>query len=267
MNPDALRRLLEAVRQGQQSVDEAIESLRNLPFEDLGYARVDHHRALRRGLPEVIYCPGKTPAQVAGIASRLRSVNPVVLATRATADVYDEVVKLCPDASYDPTGRLIVIGKPEAVPGMGRPLVVAAGTSDLPVAEEAAGTLIAYGHEVARLYDVGVAGLHRLLGSLDRLQQADVLIVVAGMDGALPSVIGGLCGQPVIAVPTSVGYGSSFGGLAALLAMLNSCASGVAVVNIDNGFGAALMADAILRTAKKAFSASSGGAPTALEGD
>lgn len=267
MNPDALRRLLESVRQGRQSVDEALEALRNLPYEDLGYARVDHHRALRRGQPEVIYCPGKTPEQVAGIASRLRAANPIVLATRATVDVYTEVAKLCPDASYDPTGRLIVIGRPQVVPGLGRPLVVAAGTSDLPVAEEAVGTLAAYGHEVSKLYDVGVAGLHRLLGSLDLLQQADVLIVVAGMDGALPSVIGGLCRQPVIAVPTSVGYGSSFGGLAALLSMLNSCASGVAVVNIDNGFGAALMADAILRTVKRRCDASLSEPAAPPEGD
>lgn len=251
MNREALRRLLESVRTGEQTIEQALAALRNLPYEDLGFARVDHHRALRRGIPEVIYCPGKQPDHVASIAARLRAVNPVVLATRANAEVYDAVARQCPESTYDPVGRLVVIGRPDGAGRLGCPLVVAAGTSDLPVAEEAAGTLAAYGYSVERLYDVGVAGLHRLLGALDRLHRADVLIVVAGMDGALPSVIGGLCEQPVIAVPTSVGYGASFGGLAALLTMLNSCASGVAVVNIDNGFGAALMADAVLRVAAR----------------
>lgn len=254
MNREALRRLLVSVRQGEQGVDEALAALRNFPYEDLGFARLDHHRALRRGLPEVIYCPGKTPEQVAAIAVRLRAANPVVLATRAVPDVFDAVSQACPDAVYDPVSRLVVVGKPDSPAYPGRPLVIAAGTSDLPVAEEAAGTLAACGHTVGRLYDVGVAGLHRLLGSMDQLNGADVLVVVAGMDGALPSVVGGLCGQPVIAVPTSTGYGASFGGLAALLTMLNSCASGVAVVNIDNGFGAALMADAILRAIGRGFS-------------
>jgi NCAIR mutase (PurE)-related protein len=254
MNREAIRRLLESVAGGEQSVDQALNALRNLPYEDLGFARVDHHRALRRGLPEVIFCPGKRPEHVASIAARLRSVNPVVMATRADSDVFDAVARQCPDTTFDPVGRLVVVGRPDTLRG-GQPLVIAAGTSDLPIAEEAAGTLTACGYEVERLYDVGVAGIHRLLGSLDRLRRADVLIVVAGMDGALPSVIGGLCEQPVIAVPTSVGYGASFGGLAALLTMLNSCASGVAVVNIDNGFGAALMADAILRVAERGLSA------------
>lgn len=256
MHREALRGLVEDVRRGTVSVDEAVNRLRNLPFEDLGFARIDHHRAMRRGQPEVIYCPGKRPEQIGEIAARLRSVNPVVLATRADQAAYESVRAKCADAQYDEVSRLITIGNPVPSPFGGKIAIVAAGTSDMPVAEEAAGTSVAYGYEIERVYDVGVAGLHRLLGSMDRIRSAHVVIVVAGMDGALPSVVGGLVEQPVIAVPTSVGYGASFGGVAALLSMLNSCASGVAVVNIDNGFGAARVADSILRVVGKQAPAS-----------
>jgi pyridinium-3,5-biscarboxylic acid mononucleotide synthase len=251
VNREALRDLLEQVRAGNASVDDALLRLRNMPYEDLGYARIDHHRAVRRGQPEVIYCPGKLPEQIGKIAAALRAVNPVVLATRADEAAFCAVSVACPDARYDSLSGLITIGEVSPSPHRGRVAVVSAGTADLRVAEEAAGTLDVYGHEVERIYDVGVAGLHRLLGSLDRLLSAQVIIVVAGMDGALPSVVGGLVQQPVIAVPTSVGYGASFGGLAALLSMLNSCASGVSVVNIDNGFGAARVADSILRAVRQ----------------
>lgn len=246
MNKDSLKALLDAVKSGALEPEAALAQLRDLPYEDLGFARLDHHRALRRGQPEVIYCPGKSPEQVGRIAAKLAEHNSVVLATRATPEVFAAVQATCPGASYDSVARLVLVGKPEPSSYAGRVAVVAAGTADLPVAEEAAGTTLAYGHTVDRIFDCGVAGLHRLLGSLEELRQADVVIVVAGMDGALPSVVGGLMRQPVLAVPTSVGYGASFGGLAALLTMLNSCASGVAVLNIDNGFGAARVADSIL---------------------
>lgn len=247
LNRDSLRALLLGVRDGTVDIDQAMAGLRDLPYEDLGFARIDHHRALRRGQPEVVYCPGKQPEQVASIVDRLRAGNAVVLATRADEHTFACVAQRRSDASYDAGSRLITVGDPVPCAHRGVVAVVSAGTSDLPVAEEAAGTLAAFGHEVRRVFDVGVAGLHRLLGALDQLRSAHVVIVVAGMDGALPSVVGGLLEQPVIAVPTSVGYGASFGGVAALLAMLNSCASGVAVVNIDNGFGAARVADSILR--------------------
>lgn len=247
MNRDALRDLFNKVRAGEVGIDQALASVRTLPYEDIGFARIDHHRALRRGQPEVIFCPGKLPEQVAEIAVRLKDSNAVVLATRSDEQTFAAVRSRLPEAVRNPVSRLIAIGSPEPAEYRGVVAVVSAGTSDLPVAEEAAGTLTAYGHEVMRVFDVGVAGLHRLLGELERLHTAQVVIAVAGMDGALPSVVGGLLEQPVIAVPTSVGYGASFGGLAALLAMLNSCASGVSVVNIDNGFGAARVADSILR--------------------
>jgi hypothetical protein len=223
--------------------------LRDLPYEDLGFARIDHHRELRRGRAESVYCPGKQTAQIVAIVERLSAASQMVLATRATPDVFAAIRTVRPDACYHETARVVVIGRAEKEPDPGRALVVTGGTSDVAVAEEAAVTLEAYGQDVKRLYDVGVAGIHRLLGAVETLRWAEVVIVVAGMDGALPSVVGGLASQPVIAVPTSVGYGASFGGLAALLAMLNSCAPGVAVVNIDNGFGAARMADSILRVA------------------
>jgi NCAIR mutase (PurE)-related protein len=244
MEPDQLLRLLEAVRDGERTPGEALEALRTLPFEDLGYAQVDHHRFLRQGFPEVIYCQGKTAEQVVGIATRMRGHQVPVLATRADPAVAAALSAALPDVQYHPLARCAVVGEP-LPPRGGLIAVVSAGTSDLPVAEEAVVTATVMGNAVERLYDVGVAGLHRLLAHLDLLQRARVIVVAAGMEGALPSVVGGLVGVPVIAVPTSVGYGAAFGGLAALLGMLNTCASGVSVVNIDNGFGAGYIASLI----------------------
>lgn len=247
MVEEELRRLLARVQNGETDVDEALTRLRDLPYEDLGFALVDHHRALRKGFPEVIFCQGKTTEQVATIFHSLCDGRRSILATRAAPEMFFAVQKTYPDAVYHAAARLITIRRGPAVPAIGRVLVLSAGTADLPVAEEAAVTAETMGNEVRRVYDAGVAGLHRLLDKLDTLRWAQVLIVVAGMEGALASVVGGLADQPVIAVPTSVGYGASFHGLAALLSMLNSCASGVAVVNIDNGFGAGAMAAAITR--------------------
>jgi len=242
MDEIALRALLESVRQGSTSMDEALATLRQLPFTDLGFARLDNHRALRRGFPEVVLCTGKRTEHVAAIMARMAEGPGPVLATRAAPEVYAAVREAVPAARYHDLARLIVY-EPTPLPKRGgRILVISAGTADLPVAEEAAVTAEVMGNRVERLFDVGVAGLHRLLANLDQLLGAAVLIVVAGMEGALPSVVGGLVARPVIAVPTSVGYGASFGGLAALLGMLNSCASGVTVVNIDNGFGAGFAA-------------------------
>ena len=260
MREQDLRKLLEDVRAGELSPDEAVERLRLLPFEDLGFAKLDHHRALRTGFPEVIYCESKTPEQVAEIAARLRSFAPCVLATRASADCYAAVAARCPDASYSERARVITLGEPDPCPeGCPSVLVITAGTSDIGVAEEAALVASAASCPVNRLFDVGVAGIHRLLGHQQLLQEAGVLIVVAGMEGALASVVGGLVAKPVIAVPTSVGYGASFGGVAALLAMLNSCASGMAVVNIDNGFGAGYLAAMICKMATPAHRGGEGG--------
>ena len=243
MDTARLHDLLSRVSNGQVAVEQAVEALKTLPFEDLGFARVDHHRRLRTGLPEVIFSPGKTVDQIAAIARRLSAAGHHVLMTRLEADRADALRSLLPALRYYAEGGLASLGQPPSPPPeQGSLLVVAAGTADFPVAEEAAVSAELLGNRVERLYDVGVAGLHRLLGSLDRLRAASVLIVVAGMEGALPSVVGGLVERPVIAVPTSVGYGASFQGLAALLAMLNSCASGITVVNIDNGFGAAAAA-------------------------
>ena len=219
--------------------------MRAAPFEDLGFARVDTHRELRQGFPEVILGLGKTPAQVAAIAGRLVAGGGPLLVTRAEPAAYDAVRVVVPDAVYHPDARVITLKQGEIPAGHGTVLIACAGTSDLPVAEEAAITAELMGNRVDRLYDVGVAGLHRLLAEQPRLQSAHVIIVVAGMEGALPSVVAGLVKAPVIAVPTSIGYGASFGGVAALLGMLNSCANGVAVVNIDNGFGAAAVASSI----------------------
>jgi len=238
--------LLEQVQTGDVSVKEALGWLRDLPFEDLGFARVDHHRALRRGIPETIFCQGKTPSQVATIVKSLAARNKRVLATRAETDVFEAVASMMPLAVYHPLGRVIVVGEmPSMPPDAPYVLVVTAGTSDLPVAEEAALTARFCGSRVERLTDVGVSGLHRLLDARSVLQEANVVVVAAGMEGALVSVVGGLVACPVIAVPTSIGYGASFGGLAALLAMLNSCAPGVTVVNIDNGYGAGYSAHLI----------------------
>jgi NCAIR mutase (PurE)-related protein len=242
----SLRRLLEQVQSGDASIEEALNWLRDLPFEDLGFARVDHHRALRRGVPETVFCQGKTPQQVATIVERLAARHLTVLATRADPEAFEAVKLVAPSATYHPLGRLIVVGEmPTPPPDAPYVLVVTAGTSDLPVAEEAALTAQACGSRVERLIDVGVSGLHRLLDARPLLRRANVVVVVAGMEGALASVVGGLVSCPVIAVPTSVGYGASFGGLAALLAMLNSCAPGVTVVNIDNGYGAGYSAHLI----------------------
>jgi NCAIR mutase (PurE)-related protein len=242
----SLRALFEAVRDGRLDPADAEAQAQTLSaaVEDLGFARVDHHRAVRQGFPEVVFGPGKSPDQIAGIAAAIVGRGHSLLVTRTDATAFAAVRAAVPDAVFHEQARIIE-RRGDAVPGRGVVVVAAAGTSDLPVAEEAAVSAEVMGNEVDRLYDVGVAGLHRLLRETDRLTAAQVVIAVAGMEGALPSVIGGLIAAPVIAVPTSVGYGASFGGLTALLAMLNSCATGVAVVNIDNGFGAASIASAI----------------------
>jgi NCAIR mutase (PurE)-related protein len=247
VTPAQLEALLRDVADRRLAPETAVDRLRHLPFEELPFARIDHHRALRQGHPEVIFCEGKTAAQVLAIAERLVAVSGSFLGTRATEGMAAALEARFPGLEWNPLGRTVRLPDPgSASRKTGTVLVVTAGTSDLSVAEEAAVTAEAFGHGVVRLPDVGVAGLHRLLSANDRLEEADVVIVVAGMEGALPSVVGGLVRVPVIAVPTSVGYGASFGGLAALLAMLNSCAAGVTVVNIDNGFGAAAAASRIL---------------------
>ena len=243
MDRARLHDLLTRVQSGALDIDAALALLKTLPFEDLGFARVDHHRALRKGFPEVILAQGKTARQIAEIAQRLVARGQHALITRLDEPKAQEVRATLSELRYYPDGRLGALGEPPVPPaGQGLILVISAGTADLPVAEEAAVTAELLGNRVDRLYDVGVAGLHRLLASVEKLHAAAVLIVVAGMEGALPSVVGGLVDRPVIAVPTSVGYGASFNGLAALLAMLNSCAPGITVVNIDNGFGAAAAA-------------------------
>lgn len=247
MEIEKLKTLLENVKSGEVAVDDALQSLRTLPFEDLGFSKIDHHRQLRTGFPEVIFCQGKTVDHVKQISERILAAGHPLLATRATPDMYEAVKAVQPAARYNELGRTIAVSQAEAAERASGILVVSAGTSDLPVAEEAAETAFMMGNEPERLYDVGVAGLHRLISNHEKLLSARVVIVVAGMEGALPSVIGGLVDCPVIAVPTSIGYGASFGGLAALLGMLNSCASGVTVVNIDNGFGAGYSASLINR--------------------
>lgn len=246
LNEQTLRKLLTRVAQREQGVDEALAALRTLPFEEVSdFAKIDHHRDLRRGFPEVIYCAGKTPEQTARIIECLAARAPRVLGTRATREHYEAGVQLVADLKYDETARAIYLDREPNAPRKAGIVLAAAGTSDLPVAEEAARTLDLMGHAVQRIYDIGVAGLHRLLHHLPLLRKANVVIVVAGMEGALPGVVAGLIEPPVIAVPTSVGYGASFNGLAALLGMLNSCSPGVGVVNIDNGYGAAHLAAAI----------------------
>jgi NCAIR mutase (PurE)-related protein len=247
MNAETLKKLFDQVRKGKLSPDEAVERLRHMPFEDLGFAKLDHHRALRQGMPEVIFAPGKTPTQVAGIFARLAAHGGNVLATRATEEQYAAVAAAEPRAEYRPLARAIVLKRDRKKHGKGVIVVVSAGTSDIPVAEEAVVTAELMGNNVQHIYDVGVAGIHRLLSHREALSKARVIIVCAGMEGALPSVVGGLVGVPVIAVPTSVGYGAAFKGLAALLGMMNSCASNVSVVNIDNGFGAGYVASLINR--------------------
>ena len=249
MNLPPLRDLLGQVERGALSAADAearlLDYLRELPYENLGFARVDHHRALRQGFPEVIFGTGKTPAHIAAIAARIVARGHSLLVTRTTEEAFGAVAAEVPAAVFHPVARAITLQQQDIEPGKGPVLIVAAGTADLPVAEEAVVTAELMGNPVERLFDVGVAGLHRLLSAHDRLTAARVIIVAAGMEGALPSVIGGLVRVPIIAVPTSVGYGASFGGVAALLGMLNSCAGGVSVVNIDNGFGAATIASLI----------------------
>jgi pyridinium-3,5-biscarboxylic acid mononucleotide synthase len=245
MDTARLRSLLEALAAGTENIDGALEKLRSLPFEDIGFAKIDHHRQLRKGYPETIFCAGKTPEQVAVIVEKMRDNGSNVLGTRCSSETAEVVAARCPEAIYNATARCITLTvnpPPERAGYIG---VICAGTSDLPVAEEAAITCEALGNRVKRVCDVGVAGLHRLLDQREILEKANVLIVCAGMEGALPSVVAGLVTAPVIGVPTSIGYGASFGGIAALLGMLNSCATGLTVVNIDNGFGAAIAASTI----------------------
>jgi NCAIR mutase (PurE)-related protein len=245
LQTDRLRQLLEDIHQRRTTPEEGLDVLRHLPYEDLGFAQVDHHRGLRQGFPEVVFCQGKTVEQVCQIVQRIRATGSDVLATRAAPEVFAAVQVLCPEAVYQAQARVIVVRAGYRPPTRGMVLVISAGTSDIPVAEEAVVTAETLGSTTERLYDVGVAGIHRLLDRREKLFQARVLVVVAGMEGALASVVGGLVDKPVIAVPTSIGYGASFGGLAALLTMLNSCAAGVATVNIDNGFGGGYMAHMI----------------------
>ena len=247
MRPEEVKDLLRGMNEGTTSLDEALRALRELPVKDLGFAQLDTHRELRQGIPEVIYAEGKSPDQVVAIAdSLLQRSSGGVLATRASAETASALLERFPDAEYHERPRLVVL-RADPTRYEGTVAVVAAGTSDLPVADEAVITAESLGAKVDRITDVGVAGLHRILAVQDRLHDADVVIVVAGMEGALASIVGGISSAPVVAVPTSVGYGASFGGLAALLTMLNSCAAGVTVTNIDNGFGAAAFALRLLR--------------------
>jgi len=245
LDTDRLKALLENIKEGTLTVDKAMEQLKNLPYEDLDFARIDHHRALRTGLPEVIFSQGKTFEQVREIAERLHHNNRIIMATRASEDLYDYLLNSFDTISYNRHARIILIGDiPEPVTDK-YVLVLTGGTSDIPFAEEAALTVAAMGSPVKRLFDVGITGVHRLLSQMETLRGANVIIAVAGMEGALPTLVAGLVKRPVIALPTSVGYGASFNGLSALLTMLNSCAPGVAVVNIDNGFGAGYLASII----------------------
>jgi NCAIR mutase (PurE)-related protein len=245
MDRARIEALLNEVREGRMAVNDALDRLKDLPFEDIGFAKLDHHRALRTGMPEVIFAAGKTAAQVATIFARMAKAGGNVLATRATREMYEAVHAVEPRAEFHETARAITLTQSATTPGKGSIAVVCAGTSDLPIAEEAVVTARLMGNTVELIADVGVAGIHRLLAQKNSLQSARVLIVCAGMEGALPTVVGGLVNAPVIAVPTSVGYGASFGGIAALLGMLNTCSPNVSVVNIDNGFGAACIASLI----------------------
>ncbi|WP_010248300.1 nickel pincer cofactor biosynthesis protein LarB [Acetivibrio cellulolyticus] len=242
MDAESLKKMLEDVKNGQLSVEEAFNDLKKLPFEDLGFAKVDHHRNLRNGYPEVIYCQGKTLEQIKMIVEKLMQKNNNIMATRASREVFESIRQITEDAVYYKDARIVVVKKRDIPKSQRMIAVVTAGTSDIPVAEEAAITCETMGQWVERIYDVGVAGIHRLFARTDIIMKANVVIVVAGMEGALASVVSGLVDKPVIAVPTSVGYGANFGGLSALLTMLNSCATGIGVVNIDNGFGAGFLA-------------------------
>lgn len=247
MDQDQLRELLQQVRDGKTGIDDAVDRMRHLPFEDLGFAKLDHHRALRHGMPEVIFAKGKLPEQVLEIATRLLAHNRNLLATRVEQETATLLCDRFPQAEYFPLSRAIRVWGDRTIQGKGNIAVVCAGTSDIPVAEEAQVTAEVMGNAVEVIYDIGVAGIHRVMNNRERLSKARVVVVCAGMEGALPSVIGGLVSCPVIAVPTSIGYGASFQGLAALLGMLNSCASNVSVVNIDNGFGGGYVASLINR--------------------
>ena len=247
MTAEKIAKMLRRVRRGSLSVEEAVDRLRDLPYEDLGYAKIDHHRSLRQGFPEVIFGRGKSPEQVEGVVERMLRRGHNILVTRGDAVLFERLRKLDKRAEFHPVSGAIAIRRDRRIQGKGTVLVVTAGTTDIPVAEEALVTAETMGNRVQALFDVGVAGIHRLLSESRHLRRARVLIVAAGMEGALPSVVGGLVAVPVIAVPTSVGYGASFRGLAALLGMLNSCAPNVAVVNIDNGFGAGYLASVINR--------------------
>ncbi len=245
MDEKSLVELLRAFKNNEKTLDQAVDALKTLPFTDLLYATIDHHRALRVGYPEVVFCEGKTVEQVAEIMHHLSCTGANVLGTRATEEMYKGVLKHVPHARYNPLGKTITIKHNEPTLSEGKIVIVAAGTSDLPVVEEAYETAMIFGNTTEKIIDVGVAGIHRLFARLEDINKAKVIIVVAGMEGALASVLGGLVSQPIIAVPTSVGYGANFKGVSALLTMLNSCASGVTVVNIDNGFGAAYAASQI----------------------
>lgn len=247
MNEHQLRALLEDVRSGASDVDAALSALRHMPYEDLGFANIDHHRALRHGIPEVIFAAGKTAEHVIGIAAKLLDHPGNVLITRTSTAIAGRVMEELPGGEYFPLSGAIRFWRDRTIQGKGRIAVVCAGTSDIPVAEEAQVTAETMGNEVDCIHDIGVAGIHRLIGNSERLAKARVVVVCAGMEGALPSAVGGMVSAPVIAVPTSIGYGASFNGLAALLGMLNSCASNVTVVNIDNGFGAGYVASLINR--------------------
>ncbi|MBU2512028.1 nickel pincer cofactor biosynthesis protein LarB [bacterium] len=253
MHEDKIRVLLQQIKENSLSVESALDQFKNLPFEDLGFAMVDHHRQIRTGYPETIFSQGKTIEQITSIAANMLDKNVNIMATRANKEIYQALKSLSEKAVYHELARIVIIRNREVEKTISKILIITAGTSDIPVAEEAAITAEMMGNTVARLFDVGVAGIHRLLSNKSKIDDASVLVVVAGMDGALPSVVAGLTDKPVIAVPTSVGYGASFGGLAALLTMLNSCANGVTVVNIDNGFGAGFSASVINQIAEKAI--------------
>jgi NCAIR mutase (PurE)-related protein len=250
VDKERIRKVLEDIRDGKMDVGDALDLLKSLPYDDLGYAKIDTHRDLRTGYPEVIFCQGKTLEQIRGIVERHPKEDRFLMATRASREVFETIQGVRPDAVYHDLARIVLVGKGREPETDGRILIISAGTSDLPVAEEAAVTSEAMGNHVERLYDVGVAGIHRLLHHNEKMSSANVIVTVAGMEGALASIVGGLARCPVIAVPTSVGYGASFQGLSALLTMLNSCAPGVVVVNIDNGFGAGYVASVINQQCK-----------------
>lgn len=248
MKKESLEKILNEVRDGKLAVDEALRLLKTLPYEDLGFAKIDTHRDLRRGFPEVIFCQGKTIAQIVTIVEKISHSDDVIMASRANSEIYEAIRQVKPGAVFFETARIVLIGRRKELKTEKVIAVISAGTSDIPVSEEAAVTAEIMGNPVERIYDIGVAGVHRVFHNQEKIFRANVLVVVAGMEGALASVIGGLVDRPVIAVPTSVGYGASFDGLAALLSMLNSCAPGVVTVNIDNGFGAGYFASLINQT-------------------